>query len=90
LFGVSPTTAGKYLERGIKLGMWTEETISRQLAVGKRLRSQGKTEAPVPPDATWKNELLDDRPVADKPLGDNPLADRPPSAKPSANEDYTF
>src|SRR5262245_44582558 len=75
LFNVSPTMARKYLERGIKLGMWTEETISRQLAVGKRLRNQGKTEAPVLPDAAWKDEPLDDRPVADKPLDHEPVAD---------------
>ena len=88
LFGKSPTMAGKWLERGIKLGIWTEETISRDLALGKRLRSQGKTEAPVPPDETWKDERLDDKPMADKPLADEPLADGLPSAKPSGG--YTF
>jgi hypothetical protein len=76
LFSVSPTMAGKYLERGIKLGMWTEETISRDLALGKRLRTQGKTEPPVAPDETWKNEPLDDQPPAD--------------GKPSGNGGYTF
>jgi hypothetical protein len=59
-FGVTPTMARKYLDQGIRLGMWTEETISRGLSLGKRLRSQGKTEAPVSPDASWKNEPLDD------------------------------
>jgi KaiC/GvpD/RAD55 family RecA-like ATPase len=59
-FGVSATMARKYLNRGIKLGIWTEETISRGLALGKRLRTTGKTEAPVPPDASWKSESLDD------------------------------
>jgi hypothetical protein len=88
LFGVSPTSAHKYLERGIKLGMWTEETVSRDLALGKRLRSQGKTEAPVRPDERWKDEPLDDQPLADKPADDQPLAESPPSAKGSG--DYKF
>jgi hypothetical protein len=46
-FGVSPTMARKYFGQGIGFGMWTEETISRGLSLGKRLRSTGKTQAPV-------------------------------------------
>ena len=59
-FDVSPTMARKYLDQGMKLGMWTEETISRGLGLGKRLRTRGKTEAPVAPDTSWKGELLGD------------------------------
>jgi hypothetical protein len=59
-FGVSPTMARKYLDQGMKLGMWTEETISRGLGLGKRLRTRGKTEAPVAPDTSWKGEPLGD------------------------------
>ncbi len=59
-FGVSPRMAGKYLERGIELGLWTEETISRGLGLGKRRRAAGKTEAPVRPDTSWKEEHLTD------------------------------
>jgi AAA domain len=59
-FGVTPTMARKYLDQGIKLGLWSEETISRGLALGKRLRTRGKTEAPVRPDASWKSEELVD------------------------------
>ena len=34
-FGVSPTMIGKYLDQGLKLGMWTEETIGRGFTRGK-------------------------------------------------------
>jgi hypothetical protein len=66
-FGVSPTMARKYLDHGISFGMWTEETISRGLSLGKRQRAAGKTQAPVAPDASWKDEKLDDEanPFAD-------------------------
>jgi hypothetical protein len=66
-FDVSPTMARKYLDRGISLGMWTEETISRGFSLGKRHRTTGKTQAPVAPDKSWKDESLDDptNPFAD-------------------------
>jgi hypothetical protein len=67
-FDVSPTMAGKYLERGIKLGMWTEETVGRGLALGKRLRTQKKTEAPVRP-VTWRDEPLVDEPEVKSGVG---------------------
>jgi len=57
-FGVTPTMARKYIDRGIKLGLWTEDKIGRWLANGKRLRRQGKTEAPVAPDKSWVDEVL--------------------------------
>jgi hypothetical protein len=59
-FGVSPTMARKYLDQGINLGLWTEETVSRGLGLGKRHRENGKTEAPVPPDGSWQTEALED------------------------------
>jgi hypothetical protein len=59
-FGVSGTMARKYLDQGISFGMWTEETISRGLSLGKRQRAARKTNAPVAPDASWKDEKLDD------------------------------
>jgi hypothetical protein len=59
-FGVSPTMARKYIDQGIGLGLWTDENISRWLALGKRLRTEGKTQEPVQPDDAWKTEKLDD------------------------------
>ena len=58
-FGVSGTMARRDLDRGITLGMWTEEIISRGLGLGKRKRSDGRSKAPIRPDIAWKNELLD-------------------------------
>jgi hypothetical protein len=59
-FGVSGTMARKYLDQGIGFGLWTKETISRGLSLGKRLRKERKTHEPVAPDASWVDEPLDD------------------------------
>jgi KaiC/GvpD/RAD55 family RecA-like ATPase len=55
-YDVSPTMADKYIKQGLRYGLWTEENISRWLANGKKLRTQGQTQAPVRPDSSWKNE----------------------------------
>jgi AAA domain len=55
-YDVTPPAAGKYIERGIRLGLWNEENISRWLGLGKRKRTEGKTEPPVRPDGSWKME----------------------------------
>lgn len=47
LFGVSKVAAGKWLEKGQRLGLWTEEQQHHWIAKGKTLRKQGKTEAPM-------------------------------------------
>ena len=39
--------------------MWTEDEVSAWFAKGKRRRRAGKTEAPVKPDYSWKDEALD-------------------------------
>jgi hypothetical protein len=57
-FGVSPMMGGKYVKKGIAYGLWTEQDVARGLALGKKLRNQGKTEAPVPPDNSWREEPL--------------------------------
>jgi KaiC/GvpD/RAD55 family RecA-like ATPase len=59
LYGVSPTTARNWIDKGIALGMWTEDEVSAWFAKGKRRRRDGKTEAPVKPDYSWKDEALD-------------------------------
>lgn len=56
IYGFSQPTARKKLDQGIKLGMWTEEEVSRWFANGKRKRARGLTEAPVRPDDSWKQE----------------------------------
>jgi hypothetical protein len=59
LYGYSPTTARNWIDKGTKLGMWTEDEVSGWFAKGKRRRRDGKTEAPVKPDHSWKDEALD-------------------------------
>jgi KaiC/GvpD/RAD55 family RecA-like ATPase len=58
-YGYSPTTARNWIDKGIKLGMWTEDEVSAWFAKGKRRRRDGKTEAPVKPDYSWKDGALD-------------------------------
>jgi AAA domain len=64
-YGKSPTTARNWIDKGIKLGMWTEAEVSGWFARGKQRRRAGKTEAPVNPDHSWKDEMLDDAPDDD-------------------------
>jgi len=64
-FGVSKTMARKYIDKGITLGLWTQEQIGRWFPKGKALRHRGKTEAPVPPLTDWLNEELGDDGVLD-------------------------
>jgi hypothetical protein len=59
LYGYSPTTARNWIDKGITLGMWTEPEVSAWFAKGKRTRRDGKTEAPVKLDYSWKDEALD-------------------------------
>jgi hypothetical protein len=60
LHGVSPTTARNWIDKGIKLGMWSEDEVSAWFAKGKRRRRAGTTEAPVKPDYSWKDEELNE------------------------------
>ena len=57
-FDKSATTARDWINKGILLGLWTEDQISRWLALGQRRRNENKTEEPVRPDANWRNEGL--------------------------------
>jgi hypothetical protein len=63
-YGFTPTMAGKYIERGLQLGLWNKENISRWFSLGKRRRTEGKTEPPVGPDHSWETEELDQK-IAD-------------------------
>jgi KaiC/GvpD/RAD55 family RecA-like ATPase len=60
LYDVTPTMARKYLDKGIRLRMWTEAEVGRWFAIGKRKRGQGSTQAPVRADNSWKEEALKD------------------------------
>ena len=52
-FDVSKTMARKYIDKGISLGLWTEEQVGRWFAKGKALRTQKKTEAPFRASTDW-------------------------------------
>ncbi|HYG85094.1 MAG TPA: AAA family ATPase [Azospirillum sp.] len=49
VYGVSRQAVDKWKNKGIRLGLFTEEQLGRWLAKGKRLREQKKTEAPLKP-----------------------------------------
>jgi hypothetical protein len=57
--GVSKPMAKKYLEKGLKVGIWTDDNVSRWFAKGKHRRARGHTEAPVRPSSDWKAETLE-------------------------------
>ncbi len=46
-YGVSKPMARKYLDRGVKLGLWSEREWLRWLNKGKEQRKLGNTEAPL-------------------------------------------
>jgi hypothetical protein len=50
---VSPTMARKYLDKGIRVGLWTEPDVSRWFSKGKALRGLQQTSAPVRPSRDW-------------------------------------
>lgn len=64
---VTPTMAAKYIEQGVRYGLWREDQISRWLAYAKKLRTEGKTTPPVRPDTAWKHEETE---VPTEPNGD--------------------
>ena len=59
-FDVSKTMARKYIDKGITLGLWTQEQVGRWFANGKRLRTLKKTDEPVRPSTEWLDEELGD------------------------------
>ena len=64
-FDVSKTMARKYIDKGITLGLWTQEQVSRWFSKGKAFRKRGKTEPPVRPSTEWLTEKLGDDGVLD-------------------------
>jgi hypothetical protein len=60
LYGVTGTMARKYIDKGIRVGLWSEQLISRWFAKGKTLRKAGKTQPPGRASLDWKQELLED------------------------------
>ncbi|MCC5977390.1 MAG: hypothetical protein JJU21_04970, partial [Salinarimonas sp.] len=47
------------IEQGKKVGLWTDDEVSRWLARGKQLRHLNRTQAPVPA-ADWQTEADED------------------------------
>ena len=58
-FGVSKTMAKKYLDKGIRVGIWTQDNVSRGFAKGKYRRDRGNTEPPLRPSLDWQTETLE-------------------------------
>jgi AAA domain len=57
--GVSKPMAKKYLAKGLKVGIWTDDNVSRWFAKGKHRRAKGNTEPPVRPSSDWLTEMLE-------------------------------
>jgi hypothetical protein len=58
-FAVSKPTARKYLDKGIRVGIWTVDSVSRWFAKGKHRRATGSTKPPVRPFSDWLTETLE-------------------------------
>lgn len=58
-FGVSKTMAKKYLDKGVRVGIWTQENVSRGFAKGKYRRDRGSTEPPLRPVSDWQTEMTE-------------------------------
>lgn len=58
LYGTNKMSISRWKAKGIQLGLWTEVDVGFWLAKGKRLRSQGKTSAPI--KRTTDDEPLDE------------------------------
>jgi putative DNA primase/helicase len=63
--GVSKTAARKWLDKGIRLGLWTERQLGQWFAKGAQQRRLGKTQAPVPAMQDWREETDEDQPQLD-------------------------
>lgn len=58
-FGLSKPMGRGIIEQGKKVGLWTDDEVSRWLARGKQLRHLNRTQAPVPA-ADWQTEADED------------------------------
>ncbi len=55
-YGVSKPMARKYLDKGIRLGIWTIDNVSHGFAKGKYRRDRGSTAPPLRPSSDWITE----------------------------------
>jgi KaiC/GvpD/RAD55 family RecA-like ATPase len=62
-YRITPPAAAKWLEKGIKYGLWNDYQIDCWLAHGKDLRKRGKTEAPVRLEKSWRDEADEGEPI---------------------------
>ena len=50
----------KYLERGIKLGLFSQDEVGRWFGKGRTLRDLKRTTAPIKPSRDWIDEAPDE------------------------------
>ncbi|NIX78105.1 AAA family ATPase [Microvirga terricola] len=55
-YGLSKTMIGKDIEKGIRIGLWTDRQVNQWLTKGKQFRKIGKTFAPIPEGGSWRDE----------------------------------
>jgi KaiC/GvpD/RAD55 family RecA-like ATPase len=68
VYDVSKVMIGKDIEKGIRLGLWTDQQVSQWLAKGKQMRKMGKREAPVVVEGSWKDEPDETFPPVNEPV----------------------
>lgn len=59
-FGVSKQSLTRWGEKGIRLGLWTEDQLRHWIGKGRALRKRGRTEAPIRPEPggdPWEEPL---------------------------------
>jgi hypothetical protein len=54
--GKSAPMGRKYLNKGIAVGLWTQDDISRGFSKGKRRRALNQTSAPIRPSTDWMDD----------------------------------
>jgi hypothetical protein len=59
--GVSKTAVRKWLDKGARLGLWTERQLDQWFAKGKQQRRLGRTQAPERVTGDWRKETDDAR-----------------------------
>ena len=69
-FNVSKTMAKKYLDKGIRVGIWTQDNVGRWFANGKFKRTRGSTKPPIRPSLDWMTETLEPEDEASRDASD--------------------
>jgi hypothetical protein len=56
VYSVSKVMIGNYIEKGVRIGLWTDRQVTQWLAKGKQLRNKGLRDAPIVVEGSWREE----------------------------------